>query len=392
MQKSILFIDTNEKLKPRRQLFFRTLREHGYKVSCIMWDRGCELPEIEEVDGIIIKRTQVKANYRDVSASLRVVNVYIEMFRKILKENCDVIHCGHFALLPLAVIGGKLRRAKVVYDVSEFFSMDFFRRLPKILRPLEKMADRIEGFLVKKVDGVICVPSYKNLYFKRYTRHNNNVQVIMNVPDVNTGNPCREKVKQLKEKYAGKRIIIYSGGLLEQRGAFTILEVLAILQDRFPNILLLYIGYKVGDIFRSLQETINKLGLTHSVEFIGYVPYNELQNCFSIGDVAVSLHHPVRNYSLLSKGNGRKFGDYMRAGLPIVASDFREISMIVKEEDCGILVDPLDASKIANVICYLFENPHVSERLGENGRKAVMKRYNWEREKKKLLEFYKKVL
>ncbi len=51
-------------------------------------------------------------------------------------------------------------------------------------------------------------------------------------------------------------------------------------------------------------------------------------------------------------------------------------------------MDPLNPEEIANAIKYIFENPEEAKKMGQNGRKAVEQKYNWENEEKKLLEVY----
>jgi glycosyltransferase involved in cell wall biosynthesis len=82
----------------------------------------------------------------------------------------------------------------------------------------------------------------------------------------------------------------------------------------------------------------------------------------------------------------------MSAGLPIIASDFklwREI--VVDEVGCGLVVDPLDSKAIADAIRYLFDNPDKARIMGEKGREAVKRKYNWDVEFKKLLAYYKSI-
>ncbi|WP_243669690.1 glycosyltransferase [Methanoculleus chikugoensis] len=78
-------------------------------------------------------------------------------------------------------------------------------------------------------------------------------------------------------------------------------------------------------------------------------------------------------------GLPNKLFDYMLCGLPVVASDFPEIRKVVAETECGVLVDPTDPpDAIAEAITYLLEHPDAARRMGgENGRKAVLERYNW---------------
>ena len=93
----------------------------------------------------------------------------------------------------------------------------------------------------------------------------------------------------------------------------------------------------------------------------------------------------------MGKGTSRKIFTYMQAGLPIVAPNFWEIAKVVEEESCGILVDTTDSKEIANAILYLLKHSEEAKRMGENGRKAIIHKYNWEKESKKLLLVYKRI-
>lgn len=58
----------------------------------------------------------------------------------------------------------------------------------------------------------------------------------------------------------------------------------------------------------------------------------------------------------------------------------------------GICVDPLKPEEIAKAIEYLIEHPDEARRMGENGRKAVLEKYNWENESKKFLKLYEEMI
>jgi glycosyltransferase involved in cell wall biosynthesis len=82
----------------------------------------------------------------------------------------------------------------------------------------------------------------------------------------------------------------------------------------------------------------------------------------------------------------------MALGIPVVASDFPLYQEVVEGNDCGLCVDPLQPESIAEVIGRLVMNPEIARRMGENGRKAVMDKYNWSVEEKKLCAFYEHLL
>jgi glycosyltransferase involved in cell wall biosynthesis len=79
-----------------------------------------------------------------------------------------------------------------------------------------------------------------------------------------------------------------------------------------------------------------------------------------------------------------KLFDYMAAGLPVVTSDAAPFARIVRESACGEVFASRDAADLARAVLAL-RNPAVRARYGENGRRAVLERYNWEHDSVELL-------
>jgi glycosyltransferase involved in cell wall biosynthesis len=82
----------------------------------------------------------------------------------------------------------------------------------------------------------------------------------------------------------------------------------------------------------------------------------------------------------------------MAAGLPVIASNFPLWKEIVEGNKCGLTVDPLNPREIAQAVEYLLEHPELRQEMGENGRRAVIEKYNWEQEAEKLLALYQRLL
>ena len=69
-----------------------------------------------------------------------------------------------------------------------------------------------------------------------------------------------------------------------------------------------------------------------------------------------------------------------------------KLKKLILNIGCGIPVDPTNPKEIAEAIEYLIEHPDEAKQMGENGRKAVLEKYNWEHEEKKLLRIYEELL
>ena len=53
-----------------------------------------------------------------------------------------------------------------------------------------------------------------------------------------------------------------------------------------------------------------------------------------------------------------------------------------------LMSESLPGNEIADAITYLLGHPDEAKRMGENGRRAVEERYNWDKMEEKLLKLY----
>jgi glycosyltransferase involved in cell wall biosynthesis len=87
-----------------------------------------------------------------------------------------------------------------------------------------------------------------------------------------------------------------------------------------------------------------------------------------------------------------KFFEYMLAGVPVICSYFPVWRELVEDTNAGLVVDPFDRNAITHAVEYLKTHPQEAIKMGENGKRAVLERYNWDIEGKKLLGLYKQIL
>ena len=78
----------------------------------------------------------------------------------------------------------------------------------------------------------------------------------------------------------------------------------------------------------------------------------------------------------------------MAAGIPVVASDFRQVREVVEGSDCGVVVDTTRPEAIARAIGRILADPDEASAMGARGRAAVVDRYNWEASAVVLREVY----
>ena len=122
-------------------------------------------------------------------------------------------------------------------------------------------------------------------------------------------------------------------------------------------------------------------------KYLGFVPLSEVYKYMKMADIGISILCPIKNYltSLPVKAY-----EYMYCGLPAVMSNFPYWENFFGES--AVFVDPYKPKEIADKILMLLENPDISKRLGDNGKKMVVEKYNWEKESERLIDLYERLL
>ncbi|MBE3128509.1 MAG: glycosyltransferase family 4 protein, partial [Actinobacteria bacterium] len=268
----------------------------------------------------------------------------------------------------------------VIYDVHEDYGKQILSKpyIPKsvrkvissLIKVLEYISPRFFDSIITTTDDIL-----RNFVYHKRAISVRNFPIVAYFP-----NPARFD-RESKDAFN----LIYVGGLTEIRGIVQIVQALELVDSNKQLKLIMYGKFDPPEFeleVRSLKEF-------ERVEYLGWVEPEKIPELLTKVDVGIVVLHPISNY-LTSLPI--KLFEYMSAGLPVVASNFSLWKEIVDGNCCGICVDPLKPKEIAEAIEYLMGHPEEARKMGENGRKAVLEKYNWENESKKLLKLYEEIL
>ena len=119
-----------------------------------------------------------------------------------------------------------------------------------------------------------------------------------------------------------------------------------------------------------------------------YVPNHELIKWIASADASLVL---IRNTCLsYYYAAPNKLYEALMAGLPVVASDFPEIRLVMDQAQAGLLVNPLNVKEVADAIAAIFESPARYRHLARNARRAAEREFNWEYERTKYLRILRR--
>lgn len=297
------------------------------------------------------------------------------VYRKALALNAELYHLHDPELLP---VGLKLKRhgKRVVFDSHEDVPKQILGKHylhPVLRRLIAWVFARYERFVCSRLDGIVAAtPSIRDKFAKINTRS----------IDINNFPMLGEL--DSKVPWSGKsNEICYVGTIAQIRG---IKELVRAMELTNSGVRLNLVGAFAEAEVEAEVRTYR--GWCH-VNALGVQDRQGVADVLGRSVAGLVNLHPLINYL---DALPIKMFEYMSAGIPVIASDFDLWKKIVVGSGCGLCVNPLDPVAIASAIDYMVSHPDEARTMGENGRRAVLSRYNWALEEEKLLGFYDQLL
>jgi glycosyltransferase involved in cell wall biosynthesis len=126
-----------------------------------------------------------------------------------------------------------------------------------------------------------------------------------------------------------------------------------------------------GDLRPRYEALAASLGLGAHAVFAGQVRDEDLPAHYAACDLTV----------LPSVTRGEAFGivllEAMACAKPVIASNLPGVRSVVDHDVNGLLTPPGDAGRLSQAIAALLASPDTRQRMGEQGRRKVVARYDW---------------
>ena len=306
----------------------------------------------------------------------RMAHTTRAIYRLAVSADADVYHFHDPELIPVGILL-KLRGKRVVYDVHEDYPRQILTKdwIPSVFRvAIAKATALVEKIASLLFSGIVtATPAIA----RRFPAHK--TIVVQNFPALGEFTVADAVTYHKRPLRAA-----YLGAISSARGVFEMVRAMELIPDSLDAKLMLAGAFDSA----SLEEEVRGLPGWSRVDFLGWQSRRQVADLLASVRAGLVLFHPVPNHV---EAEPNKLFEYMGAGLPIVASDFPLWREIVGKTECGLLVDPLDPSAIADAIRWIFEHPDDAAAMGERAQEAARTRYNWDAEARKLLEFYGKL-
>jgi glycosyltransferase involved in cell wall biosynthesis len=291
---------------------------------------------------------------------------------KLITTKASIIFAEDIYTLPLVVIFGKLKRAKIYYDSRELFGYLAGLKEKKIKQAFWKW---IEKIFIRKVDYVMVTGSMDGEFLKKEYGIEN-VILLRNLPRYYKPELKLDLHSHLQIDKAQK-IILYQGVLLKGRGIEKVFSVL----NELPNLVFVIAGG--GEYFEYYQKLASEMNVSAKVYFLGKLTQDELPKITSSADIGVSLieNLSVSYYHALPN----KLFEYIMADIPVIVSNLPQMKEIIEKYDAGFVVDFESKDELITAIQKLTEDEDLYESKKQNCHIASQE-LNWEKEVTTLLK------
>lgn len=326
--------------------------------------------ESYEKDGVHVVGVEKQTGSRLSRMLFTTKNVY----KAALSIDADIYHIHDPELLMYAT---RLinKEKKVIFDSHENYPAQILHKeyLPKPMRLfIAFIYQNYEKYILKRINAVVipCKFGGHNIFenIAKETVYIDNLPILSNIFDSNQ-----------KLSYPQVPSICYVGGLTYSRGITHLIKA-----SYGAGVKLILCGnFNPIEYHSQLME----LPEYECVDYRGFLNRDQVVDVYRESLIGMCT---ILNVGQYNKGDNfaTKVYEYMSMGLPVIITDSPYARKVMEEYGFGICVQPDNVEEIASAIRYLLDNPDIAKQMGENGRRAVLDKFNWGIEEKKLIKLY----
>lgn len=340
-----------------------SLKNIGYNVKIICWDRDKKFPPKEILSGIKIERIALPSRHgRGTQQLFFLLIIWLKMIWISFGEKFDIAYCHDFDTLPVGVFF-KILRKKLIFDSHEVYSKMLGANVSGVIK---KTIAYLEKFLMPMVDLLIVTCPQMAGYYRNYKK--TNVLILRNTKKSEEFLIDNSVLLPLKRSLGIKDelVISYIANLGPERVISPLIEIVK--KDRDLFLIIGGRGSQEGMVRSADESSLN-------IRYIGYVLPKHVALYTSLADVIYYGFDPACGMADYSSPN--KLFEAMAAGKAFMGGNFGEMGSIIKEEKCGIALDDFSKDSIKKALDEM-KNKERLEFFKRNSLLASKKKYNWE--------------
>jgi glycosyltransferase involved in cell wall biosynthesis len=317
----------------RVQKHAMVLRDMGYSVKLI--GRHLGKTPLLSLNGI--RAARIRIPFRKGPVMYLFFNAALLV--RLLINRADLYVANDLDTLLPCRIASCLYGKPLVYDAHEYFTGQYGLAERRVKYIIWKW---LEKKLLPGMHHMITVSaSIAGLYHSEYGVN----PVVVRNTALSTA-----AVAPFSRKKAGINeydlVVVFQGsGINPGRGASELIEAM----DLTEGVMLMIIGG--GDMIDEIKLEVRQRVLDKKVIFLPRMPWREMMQYTMCCDAGLSLDTDTclnQRYSLPNK-----LFDYIAAGIPVIASPLPEVSALIVNYGCGIIIGDVSPRSIADALARL---------------------------------------
>ena len=308
----------------------------------------------------------------------------------IKKNSIDILHCHDLYMSKPTYIAKKNfnNKCKIILALHENYpeavlsynwTNGIFRNF--ISKP-QLWASKEKEYLLYADKLVVISDYFRNKLLKKYNFLNKkNILTYPNLIDF-------KEFERFKIDYQIKKsdlpTFLYFGIIAERRGIFDVIQVFNEVLKRKYRFKLLLIGPVDKSDGKKFKDLISSSPINKYVQHIPFIKLSKLVSYLNISDVALA---PFIKNKQHDSGVANKIFQYMYGRNPIIASNCKSQSLLIKQFDCGLVYS--NNNDFVKKIIFFIENPEIRLRMGTNGFNNLYKKIDSEKYDYNFLSFFK---
>lgn len=234
-----------------------------------------------------------------------------------------------------------------------------------------------------RYDGSICISQALLELAMQYSPNGRHIKIPILIDET------KKDFGRIEQKQLGFPYLFHAGTLYQQKDG--ILDVLTAFAKALPSLpsgtKYLFTGsIEKSPDAQSIREKIKELQLQKRVEFIGYLPDEELLK-YEKGTTLfiVNKIDNIQNHYCFPT----KIGEYLLSGNPVLTTDIGETNYYLAANTSAYIVRQSSISAMAEAIVNAFTNVTLSKSIGLKGRKVAMDSFSVISQSSTLAQYFK---
>jgi PEP-CTERM/exosortase A-associated glycosyltransferase len=353
------------------------------------WDAACHIPpdrsECAQIDGIVYRHLKEPKNpnigtNKYLEAAARAIEAVA------VKDRPSLIHAAsnHLTGLPALIAARKLG-LPFIYEIRGFWEMTTASTNQDWLGSEQfEIQRKLETIIATEADHVVTLTGGLRDELILRGVHEDRVSIIPNCVDTKRFKPLPPN-KDLAQKLGLKKAptIGYVGAFIDPEGLDDLLRAAAMLKEQGVEFNLLLVGD--GKVLNKINELVEQLGLRRETFLTGRIPHEEVEQYYSLIDIAPFPRKPFPVCEIVSP---LKPLEAMAMGKVVLASSVGGLKEIVEDGKTGLVFEKGNIESLAETLLRVIRDKSLSERIRIEGMRWVNEKRTWETAAKELMNIY----